>query len=170
MSVAEKLKAFEQSLIEYRIPRYEELPDLELYMDQVIALLNRHFEPLSNEDTFLTPSMINNYVKFGLIPAPHGKRYSRKHICYMIALCFLKQILSMNEIKTIEMQMISLSDELTAYSLLCTQLENAFKSCCNQTSNNFDTVPLEHLSLAYCAQAIANKLHAQKIIEFTKES
>ncbi len=168
MGIAESLNEFEQNLKEYKIPRYEELPDIELYMDQVVALLNKNFKLLSNEETFLTPSMINNYVKFGLIPAPNGKRYSRRHLCYMIALCFLKQILSMNEIKTIESQMISLSNELNAYNLLCTQLENAFQSCCNQTSNNFETVPLEHLSLAYCAQAIANKLHAQKIIEITR--
>lgn len=167
MEIGESIKEFEQQLREYRIPRYEELPDIELYMDQVIALLNKNFRVLSNDETFLTPSMINNYVKFGLIPAPQGKRYSRRHLCYMIALSFLKQILSMSEIKTLETQMISLSNELNAYNLLCSQLENAFQSCCNQISNDFAGVPPEHLSLAYCAQAIANKLHAQKIIEIT---
>lgn len=169
MGIVESIEEFEQQLKEYKIPRYEELPDIELYMDQVIVLINKNFKVLSNEETRLTPSMINNYVKFGLIPAPQGKRYSRRHLCYMIALSFLKQILSMSEIKTIEAQMISISNELTAYNLLCSQLESAFQSCCDKVSNDFAGVPLEQLSLAYCARAIANKLHAQKIIEITRK-
>ena len=81
-----EMKKFEEELSNFHIPRYEDLPDIELYMDQVLALINKQLFIISNNENVITPSMVNNYVKFGLIPSPKGKRYTRKHLCYMIAL------------------------------------------------------------------------------------
>ena len=54
------------------LPRWHELPDIELYMDQVITLIEKYLSPLITleKHTLLTSSMVNNYVKHGLIPAP----------------------------------------------------------------------------------------------------
>lgn len=61
---------------QYHIPRWEELPDFDLYMDQVTSLIDRYLAPLSNqEDPLLTSAMVNNYVKFKLIDAPKKKVY-----------------------------------------------------------------------------------------------
>lgn len=71
------------------LPRWEELPKLELYADQVLSLINPlceqyHVKPL-------TKAMINNYVKLGLIPPPKKKRYQRLHIAYLFVIAFLKE-------------------------------------------------------------------------------
>lgn len=57
------------------LPRWEELPDIELYMDQVISLVGKYLTPIlpKQEQALLTKSMVNNYVKLELIPAPVKK-------------------------------------------------------------------------------------------------
>lgn len=81
------------------LPRWEELPQIDLYIDQVVTLLNQwlYFIPTSDEH-LITKSMINNYVKHGLVEAPKKKKYTTKHLAYLIVVCIFKQIYSMNEI------------------------------------------------------------------------
>ena len=85
--------AVSRRLLEHTLPAWDELPDFELYMDQVLSLTGRYLEGMPNsEDSKLTASMINNYVKVKIIPAPQGKRYSRRHVAYLLLLCILKPI------------------------------------------------------------------------------
>lgn len=97
----------------FHLPRWNELPDLELYMDQVITLINKYIGPLSADtDAPLTPSMINNYVKLDILPAPVKKKYSRIHISRLIMICVLKPILPIPLIGTlIDILLKSRSDE-----------------------------------------------------------
>lgn len=79
------------------LPDWDSLPNIELYMDQVIFLLNQYLK-----DTLSVPvtqSMINNYVKQNAVPAPVKKRYSKLHLAYLIIFCTLKQTLSIATIK-----------------------------------------------------------------------
>ena len=86
--------AVSRRLLEHTLPAWDELPDFELYMDQVLSLTGRYLEGMPNsEDSKLTASMINNYVKVKIIPAPQGKRYSRRHVAYLLLLCILKPVL-----------------------------------------------------------------------------
>lgn len=90
---------FERQKYECRLPRWDELPDIELYMDQVITLMGKYFGWLSPQDeSVLTPSMINNYVKIGIIPAPIKKKYSRTHLFRLIIICVMKRVLPINDI------------------------------------------------------------------------
>ncbi len=92
--VAAKLRRWEKYLREYRLPRWEELPTIELYMEQVIALLTQYLEFLpkaENEEKVVTMSAVNNYVRMKIMPAPRRKRYGRVHIAYLIMICTLKQ-------------------------------------------------------------------------------
>ncbi len=91
----------EQALKEYHLPEWDELPAIPLYMDQVVLLLNRYlalFSAVANEDKLITSTMINNYVKMKLIPAPVKKKYSKVHMAYLIIVCILKQTLSISVI------------------------------------------------------------------------
>ena len=77
--VAEKLRKWEGFLQEYELPAWDMLPGIELYMDQVIALLTQYLNFLPREegaDNVATPAMINNYVKMKILPPPVKKRYS----------------------------------------------------------------------------------------------
>ncbi len=78
---------------------WERLPELDLYMDQVITLLSKQLEPFSiGEEKLLTPSMINNYVKDGVLPRPAQKKYSREHLAMLMMICMLKSVLTLPEI------------------------------------------------------------------------
>ncbi len=93
-------KAFEnlkKAKVTNTIPSWSQLPDIELYMDQVIILLNQYV----NVSAPITQSMINNYVKLKAIPAPIKKRYSKIHLAYLIIFCTLKQTLSISTIQKI---------------------------------------------------------------------
>lgn len=92
--IAHKLRRWERSLKNYRLPTWEELPTIELYMEQVISLLSQwlYFLPAEdNQGEVVTPTAINNYVRLKIMPAPNKKKYSRIHIAYLIMICTLKQ-------------------------------------------------------------------------------
>lgn len=82
------------------LPLWDELPDIELYMDQVISIISKYFDKPSPEK-IITPSMVNNYVKLGTIPAPVRKKYSKEHLAYLFMVCTLKQTLDMATIQKI---------------------------------------------------------------------
>ena len=91
-------------LREHPLPTWDELPEFELYMDQVIVLLGQYLKIYAldaNDDKFITASMINNYVKLKIIPAPVKKRYSKVHLAYLIMVCILKQTLAISTISKI---------------------------------------------------------------------
>ena len=96
MKKENKFKKQAQALSEIAPPRFEELPDLGLYMDQVTGYLNRHLASLApaGEEAPLTPSMINNYVKNGHIDRPTQKKYGREQLSALYMLCSLKSNLS----------------------------------------------------------------------------
>ena len=83
-------------------PAWEELPGIPLYMDQVILYLGESLELFQREgSSLLTRSMINNYVKTGLIPHPDKKKYTKEHLAGLMAVCMLKQVLPIQDIKTL---------------------------------------------------------------------
>ncbi len=80
---------------------WSSFPELDLYMDQVITLMNRQLDPLNVEsDRPLTPSMINNYVKDGVMPRPVQKKYNREHLTALSIICMLKPEFNLPEIRT----------------------------------------------------------------------
>ena len=76
------------SLGQRKLPRWDELPDLDLYMDQVLSLIHRYLGPEESPDgKGLTSSMVNHYVKMHIMPPPEKKKYNRIHLAYLIAIC-----------------------------------------------------------------------------------
>lgn len=80
---------------------YEEIPSIDLYMDQVITLFENNLSDnkRSEEDKILTKTMINNYAKDKLLMSIKNKKYSKEHIILMILIYNLKQSLSIADIK-----------------------------------------------------------------------
>lgn len=86
-----------ESMERFRLPQWDQLPGLELYMDQVMILLKEYLGPLlRNEEKAVTASIINNYVRMKIMPPPVKKKYSRVHIAYLLIICVLKQSLSIS--------------------------------------------------------------------------
>lgn len=100
MDIMERTRAVCGELSAVRLPRWNELPDIELYMDQVIALMSKYMQGAAcGEEKQLTPSMVNNYVKMGLLPAPVKKKYSRSHLAHLMVICLMKQAVPMATIR-----------------------------------------------------------------------
>lgn len=78
----------------------EDIPSLDLYMDQVIALMSEHLGEEGEKEP-LTRTMIHNYSKAGVISQIKGKKYSREQILQMLAVYSLKNLLSISQIKRI---------------------------------------------------------------------
>ena len=81
----------------------EDIPAIELYVDQVTRFMDQHLSgnKRSEEDKILTKTMINNYTKNRLIPPPEMKRYSKEHIILLIYIYYLKNVVSINDIRRI---------------------------------------------------------------------
>lgn len=95
---------FDEKMKSYSLPTWEELPDIELYKDQVISIITKYLEiyyDTIGTDKIVTSSMINNYVKLGTIPAPIKKKYSKVHLAYLIIICTMKQTLDIATIQKI---------------------------------------------------------------------
>ena len=113
--IAGKLRRWEKYLDNYRLPQWEDIPDIGLYMEQVIVLLKEYldyFPPELKEEQFITAATINNYVRKRIMPEPVKKKYYRSHIAYLIIICSLKQCLSLATIQT--MLPLGLSDDEAA--------------------------------------------------------
>lgn len=78
----------------------EEIPSIDLYMDQVTTFMEEHLSNTKrhNDDKILTKTMINNYAKNDLLPPPEKKKYTNEHIMLLIFIYYFKNILSINDI------------------------------------------------------------------------
>ncbi len=104
------------------MPRYHELPNEGLYLEQTTQYINSVMAPLGCME--LTSSMISNYVKKGIIASPVKKLYYAEQIAYLFYIAIAKNVLSLEHIQLLrEMQEKSYPKEV-AYDYLCDELEN----------------------------------------------
>ena len=106
----------------FRLPRYEEIPNVGLYLEQVTKYISDYLAPLA--DVNITGSMISNYVKRGLVANPVKKQYDREQIASLMFIAVAKNALSLDNIRTlIDMQRRTYAPQ-RAYDYFCTELEN----------------------------------------------
>ena len=154
------------------VPRWEELPELDLYLDQVVTFIDKYlsgyikndFNNQENEENkILTKTMINNYVKQKVIEAPVKKKYSRTNVAYLIVICILKQVYSISDISKLIKIGLRHTPIDVAYNTFCVSLENAIDFTFNG-NKNFDASncsSVEYL-LFNVVQTFASKLYVQK--------
>ena len=107
---------------QFRMPRYREIPDVGLYLDQTVKYVNRYLAPLGCME--ITSSMVSNYVKKGYISNPVRKQYDADQIAYLFFISIAKSVLSMENIaRLFEMQKQMYTAEI-AYDFFCEEIEN----------------------------------------------
>ena len=111
----EMLQQLEEPLY-FQEVEISDLPDLDLYMDQIITLFS---EKTQEPEGILTKTMINNYSKEGLLKPIKGKKYSKEHILQMLLIYRLKQTLSIQQIKGV---MQGIIDEAAAKEISSKQM------------------------------------------------
>ena len=123
-----KNSAFPENIRDFRLPRYHELPDMGLYLEQVTRYINGFLVPFGCPE--MTSSMVSNYVKKGVIVAPVKKLYNAQQIAYLLVIGFAKSVLSLeNIICLFEMQKKSYEPEI-AYDYFCSEFENVLRYVC----------------------------------------
>ena len=107
---------------DFRMPRYREIPNMGLYLDQTIKYINQYLEPLGCME--ITSSMVSNYVKKGYIKSPVKKQYDAEQIAYLFFIAVAKNVLSMESIAKMFGLMHGVYTEEVAYDYFCSELEN----------------------------------------------
>lgn len=102
INIEDLLNSIQGSLDRIEYIRAEDIPDIELYMDQVTTFMESHLKNTTRNpasDKILTKTMINNYAKNDLIPPPFKKKYSKDHVLLLIFIYYYKGILSIGDIQ-----------------------------------------------------------------------
>lgn len=153
-----------EMILKIHIPRWNELPEIDLYLDQVVNYLEKYLGKfnLNKEDKIITKTMINNYVKLGIMPAPDKKKYSREHIAYLIVICALKQIYSISDIGKLISLTIEYFELSKAYNRFCANLEVSVKNVFTRKEfHNSERMTEEQYLLKNVVQSVADKLYVE---------
>ena len=111
----------------YRLPSYEEIPDVGLYLNQTATYINRYLSVFPSFS--ITESMISNYVKKKLIGNPVKKQYSREMICYLLFIALCKNVASLDDIQLLIMLQKENKHEVKAsYEFFKKEFESILRS------------------------------------------
>ena len=155
-----------QSVKDFRLPRYHEIPTMGLYLEQATKYIGEYLAPLG--EYTLTPSMISNYVKKGLIANPVKKLYSRDQIAYLFFIAVAKSVLSLDALTgfiKVQQSSYTLSK---AYNYFAEEFENLLQF----TFELKDTMEMvgedstdEKRLLYTCIVAAVQKVYLEKCLE-----
>ena len=145
--------------------KWEGLPDIDLYMDQVVTYLRRQLALFQDdsEASLVTRSIINNYVKDGIVPRPVNKRYAREQLSALMMACVLKRVLPMQQVK----QLLRPGDQ-ESYAAFSLGLKKALSREA-EALERMESESLQDLALDYALRAAANCLMADRLLNMAKE-
>lgn len=150
----------------YKAPRWNSLPDIDLYMDQVLVVLEKYLSVFKRdkEEKIITAAMINNYVKQKITLPPVNKKYTRYHLAYLYTVCVLKNIMGLSEICTGIGMIMSGRHTAEAFDMFCQELdaamEQAFFGSAPRAGGVSDTEKL----LKAVTAAVANTLYCRYLV------
>ena len=110
------------SMRDFHLPRYKELPNVGLYLEQTTKYINQCLTPLGCVE--ITSSMIRNYVKQGLVINPVQKQYYADQIAHLICITILKQVTPLEHINKLFSRQQKVYTDQVAYDYFCTEIEN----------------------------------------------
>ena len=161
--VCQQLK---DGVLDFRLPRYTEIPTVGLYLEQASKYICEYLEPLG--DFSLTPSMISNYVKKGLISSPVKKQYSREQIAYLFFIAVGKSVLSLDALANFIALQKRTYDLQRAYDYFCEEFENVLAFTFEVTDvmevKGVDNTVEKRLLYA-CIVAAVEKVYLEKYLE-----
>lgn len=150
----------------FKFPKWNDLPDIDLYMDQVITYINDKLEKtyFFNEK-YITRSMINNYVKTGVVHPPIKKHYSKSHLAYFLIITILKRCYSMQQIESLLHIYTAMKDSSIekAYDLFISRFEHSLNMVFEYNINTYpiDTKNTQQELMDNVIQCIAYKIHTE---------
>lgn len=160
----EELKQLRGLLEQERPASWDELPDLALYMDQVITYMPRQLINLQGDEQ-VTSAMVNNYIKDGLVPRADGKRYSKTHLGYLTAVCAMKKVLSVRDMRTMLNCVPDSKSSEAIYNYFVRAIDTALSEAAANLDVDTPEEELPNLALALGLRSYANQLACQRVLE-----
>lgn len=129
--------------------KFSDMPTIDLYMEQMLSLIESKFSRLRRDesDKVLTKTMVNNYTKLGLLMPPKNKKYSREHMILLILIYDLKNVLSINDIKSLFSPILNNIETRDDDLMSLEEIYTAFLELNNIESDNFYNSFVEKLDL-----------------------
>ena len=122
---------------DFSLPRYSDIPNVGLYLEQVVKYISEYLEPLGSFS--LTASMVSTYVKKDLIGNPVKKQYDREQIARLFFVAVAKNVLSMEDIRLLFEMQHETYEPRRAYDYFCSEFENVLQFVFG-LKENLDTV------------------------------
>ena len=160
----EELEELKRRLEEERPMPWDAFPDIGLYMDQVISYVSRQLIRFE-EGEALTPAMVNNYIKDGLLPRAEGKKYGRAHLGHLTAICALKQVLSVRETRDLLQAAGEGQGAEELYAAFYQELSLAQDCTAEVLDPTLPKEELPRLALRLALRSYADKLACQRLLE-----
>ena len=161
-----KTETYVKALQEFYLPSYTEIPDVGLYLEQVVKYINSYFNDF--EEMKITSSMVSNYVKSKLIPNPHKKTYSREQIASLFFIAIAKNVLSMDYIRICLNNKTSLSSEEEAYTFFVDRmLETVHTFGTNSSLPSVDLSNTQETALNNIAIAVSYKMYLERFFSLS---
>ena len=161
----DELLDLKQRLEKERPAAWQELPDISLYMDQIISYMPRQLIRFDDRDA-LTSAMVNNYIKDGIVPRADGKRYSPTHLAYLTAVCALKKVLSVRDISNLIHSGEELGmDSEAMYGYFLRKLDKALSDTADTIDPDAEQKELAKLALTLALQSYAYQLACTRILD-----
>ena len=164
-----ELEELRERMVRERPAEWEQLPDLALYMDQLISYMPRQLIRFEGSDA-LTSAMVNNYIKDSLLPRAEGKRYGREHLAWLTAICALKSVISMREMSTLFAGVGEDQRPMEErYAHFRSQLDQALNKVAGGLGPDVEKDGLADLALRLALDSYASKLACQRVLELMGE-
>ena len=168
MGKINKLKYIkEKKIANFHIPRWKELPNIDIYSDQLVTYIEKYLNPYigSSDSPVITKTMINNYVKQQLLHSPIKKKYRKDHVALLFVICILKQVYSISDISKLISFASNTTKMIIAYDQFASELENAVMAVFNGDNYEISTeISIEHKLLKSVVLSFANKLYVEKFL------
>lgn len=161
-----ELRSWTENGVELGAIPWEKLPDIKLYMDQVITFLGEKlsFYECGEYDKLLSSSMINNYVKNGIIEHPEKKKYNKEQIARLVMICILKSVLSIQDIAALLKTDLGTEEIYESFTNTQTDAMVEVSSQLLFALENGDDLNL--LALKFAAEANAKRAAARQILSY----
>lgn len=163
----EELRELKERLEHSRPADWETLPDISLYMDQLIGYMPRQLIQYG-EGEALTSAMVNNYIKGGLLPRAEGKRYDRRHLAYLTEICALKQVLSVPDAGALAAVREG-REVRESYEDFRNVLDLALGETADRLDPGLGEEELPRLALELALRSYADKLACQRVLDLIRE-
>lgn len=159
-----------EKILKFKCPRWDELPEGPLFNKEVVNYINEIFDPLMLEVKAITTTMVQNYIKWGFIPKPEGRKYDKTQIAYLVVISIYKQVLNIKDVRRgVDLQ-LDLMDRKSAYNNFANALDMAlnrtFKSIVEENKfklGEFENTP-KTAGIDVIAHAFSLKLLGTLII------